>query len=83
MLFWGKNLRGLCFLRIKETIKNINTSCLIIAGKQDIMTPLKSGFKLNKLLKNSSIEVLEECGHFHIHEKSNEIRKIINKYIEN
>ena len=44
------------YLVTEETIKNINTSCLIIAGKQDIMTPLKSGYKLNKLLKNSSIE---------------------------
>ena len=67
----------------EEAIKKINTSCVIIAGRLDIMTPLKSGNKLQKLLKNSHIEILDDCGHFHIYEKSGDVRKLINKYIEN
>ena len=63
-------------------LRNIETYCLIISGKYDIMTPAKSGYKLRALLKNSNIEVLDDCGHFHIQEKSSEVRKIISKYIE-
>ena len=46
------------------------------------MTSAKSGKKLSEFLKNSNIEVLDNCGHFHIQEKSSEVRKVINKYIE-
>lgn len=67
----------------ESELNNIDTSCLIISGKQDIMTPLKSSYNLSKLLKNSNIETIDNCGHFHIHEKSGEVRKLISKYIEN
>ena len=47
------------------------------------MTPLKNSFFLDSILKNSSLKTIENCGHFHIHEKSNKVRKLINNYIEN
>ena len=69
---------------VEETVlNNIDTSCLIIAGTKDIMTPAKSSYKLSAILKNSDIETIENCGHFHIHEKSSEVRSLISKYIEN
>ena len=49
---------------------------------QDIMTPIKNSYLLNSILKNSSIETIENCGHFHIHERSDNVRKLINNYIE-
>ena len=63
-------------------LKKIENSILIIAGKLDIMTPIKSSYLLNSILKNSSIEIIENCGHFHIHERSDNVRKLINNYIE-
>jgi len=66
-----------------ERIKKIDTPCLIIAGKKDIMTPAKSGYDLSRNMKNSSIKVIDSCGHFHIHEKSNVVRNLISGYIEN
>ncbi len=67
----------------EQKLNNIDTSCLIISGKKDIMTPFKSSYNLSKLLKNSNIETIDNCGHFHIHEKSSEVRRLISKYIEN
>ena len=64
-------------------LNKIENSILIIAGKFDIMTPRKSSYSLNSILKNSSLETIENCGHFHLHEKPEEVRKLINKYIEN
>ncbi|MBF97116.1 MAG: putative aminoacrylate hydrolase RutD [Alphaproteobacteria bacterium MarineAlpha9_Bin4] len=70
------------YLIEKSELEKINTSILIIAGKNDIMTPLKSSQNLNSLLKNSNIKTVDNCGHFHIHEKSNEVRRLISEYIE-
>tara|TARA_B100001248_G_C27395594_1_gene465310 strand:- start:2600 stop:3376 length:777 start_codon:yes stop_codon:yes gene_type:complete len=67
----------------EEDMRKIDIPCLIIVGKRDVMTPLKSAYKLCKLLKNSSIEILDSCGHFHIFEKSNEVREVISGYLEN
>ena len=64
-------------------LNKIENSILIIAGKLDIMTPLKGSYSLNSILKNSSLETIEHCGHFHLHEKPEDLRKLINKYIEN
>ena len=66
-----------------EKIKKIDTPCLIIAGSRDIMTPAKNGYILSRSMKNSSIEIIDNCGHFHIHEKSNEVRTLVSSYIEN
>ena len=63
-------------------LKKIENSLLIIAGKLDIMTPLKSSIFLNRLLKNSYLETIANCGHFHIHERSDKVKKLINNYIE-
>ena len=67
----------------EEVLKKVENSVLIIAGTQDIMTPLKSSFFLDSILKNSSLKTIENCGHFHIHESSNKVRNLINNYIEN
>ena len=80
-LFYDLNACNKYFVE-EADLRNIETYCLIISGKYDIMTPAKSGYKLRTLLKNSNIEVLDDCGHFHIQEKSSEVRKIISKYIE-
>ena len=66
----------------ENDLKKIKTSCLIICGELDIMTPLKKSHNLNKLLKNSRLEIIENCGHFHFHEKSSQVRRLISSYIE-
>ena len=81
-LFHDLNACNRYFLEESE-LNNIDTSCLIISGKKDIMTPVKSSYNLSKILKNSNIETIDNCGHFHIHEKSSEVRRLISKYIEN
>ena len=67
----------------EKVLKKVENSVLIIAGMLDIMTPLKSSYSLDSILKNSYLETIENCGHFHVHESSNNVRKLINNYIEN
>ncbi len=44
-------------------IKQIDTKSLIIWGDKDRIIPLKTGYKLEKDLKNSKLKVIENCGH--------------------
>ena len=67
----------------EEKLKKVNTSCLIIAGKQDVMTSFNKSYKLSTFLKNSELKKIDSCGHFHIHEKPDEIRDLISRNIEN
>ena len=67
---------------LKDDLKRIENSFLIIAGKLDKMTPLKSSSFLNSKLKKSHLEIISDCGHFHIHERSGKVRWLIDKFIE-
>ena len=44
-------------------IKEIETNSLIIWGNKDRIIPIKTAYKLEKDLKNSRLEVIENCGH--------------------
>ena len=70
------------FIVNEHDLKRIESSFLIISGKLDKMTPLKSSSFLNSKLKKSYLEVIDDCGHFHIHERSDKVRWLIDKYIE-
>ena len=65
-----------------NNINNFDIPCLIICGKKDIMTPIKGSSNLTKYFINSTFDIIENCGHFHVYEKSNEVRGLLKKYIE-
>jgi len=44
---------------LKETFKRIKTPTLIIWGRQDKITPLKMGLKINKLIEDSELKVID------------------------
>ena len=71
------------FLINEFELKQIKSSFLIIAGKLDKMTTVNKSYFLNNSLKHSHLESIDNCGHFHIHEKPKKVRNLINKYIEN
>jgi pimeloyl-ACP methyl ester carboxylesterase len=70
------------FIVDKDDLKRIESSFLIISGKLDKMTLPKSSSFLNSKLKKSYLEIIDDCGHFHIHERSDKVRWLIDKYIE-
>ena len=49
---------------LKIYFKNIDDEVLILWGKMDNVTPLNDAYKIRKLIKNSALIVLPECGHF-------------------
>ncbi|MDC3024194.1 alpha/beta hydrolase [Alphaproteobacteria bacterium] len=81
-LFFDLNACNKFFIDEHE-LKKIKNSFLIIAGKLDKMTHMSKSNILKNSLTNSFLEVIENCGHFHIHERAAKVRNLINKYIEN
>ncbi|NGX49474.1 MAG: 2-hydroxy-6-oxo-6-phenylhexa-2,4-dienoate hydrolase [Candidatus Anoxychlamydiales bacterium] len=58
-------------------ISKINTETLILAGREDIDTPLYCAEKVHAKLKNSKLKIIENVAHMMYREKPNEVHKII------
>jgi len=52
----------------EDSVKRIESPALIIVGDEDKITPPKESYKLNKLIKNSEIEVVNGSGHLILYE---------------
>ena len=50
----------------------VDTSTLIVWGRQDAIVPLNCGERYNEALPNSTLAVIEECGHSPAIEKPQE-----------
>ena len=59
----------------------IDTATLIINGKLDAETPLYMAKKLNKNIKNSTLKVFEECGHFCFLDKPNKFNMEVREFL--
>ena len=49
---------------LEENAKLITSKTLIIFGENDIETPIYMAKRLNKLISNSKLVLMENCGHF-------------------
>ncbi len=49
---------------LDHKLANINNKTLLVFGKNDLETPLYMAKRLNKGMKNSSLEVINGAGHF-------------------
>lgn len=58
-------------------LKNINSKTLLVWGDKDDATPVKDGYKMNKLIKDSELIVLQGLTHFSYLEKPNLMNCII------
>ena len=65
------------FILNKNKIKEVKTPFIIIAGSNDIMTSKNKSKILNDMLCNSSLEIINNVGHFHPLESPIEVNKII------
>lgn len=61
--------------------KNIKKETLIIWGSKDKSTPLYMGKKLNRLIKNSSLIVFKDCGHFPHYDNVYKFTLIANSFL--
>ncbi len=71
------------FEKIHAAIASIHVPVLILWGEQDSIIPVTNGYALKKLIPNSRLEILSECGHMVQEEKPGETMTAINKFLDN
>lgn len=67
---------------LKKYYKNIDIDTLIIWGENDLDTPLKDAFLLNKIIKNSGLVIYKKRAHFSYLEEMNKTIIILNSFIK-
>ena len=67
---------------VEPDLSKIEKRTLIIWGVNDALIPVAAGRKLNTLIKGSSLEVIENCGHLPQEEKPELVVEKIKKFID-
>jgi pimeloyl-ACP methyl ester carboxylesterase len=71
--------RGEDFL--DDRIKNIKQPTLIVWGRQDGLTPVSDGERFHRAIPNSTLIIVEECGHVPNLEKAAEFNAAVLKFL--
>ena len=64
-----------------EKLKSIQTPTLLIWGAKDLWIPIANGIRMNEILVNSKLEVLENSGHVPMEENPIESLKLMNEFL--
>ncbi len=67
----------------RKIMPNINVPTLMIWGDKDTATPLEDAKKMEKLISNSGIAVLEGAGHFSYLDRLNQCLLILDEFLKN
>ncbi len=67
----------------QNIMPNINVPTLMIWGDKDTATPLSDAKKMEKLIPNSGIAVLEGAGHFSYLDRLNQCLLILDEFLKN
>ena len=67
---------------IADKVSGINIPALVIAGQQDILTPLKYSEYLNHQIYGSELKIIEGSGHFVMQERPDEFNKMVLEFIK-
>ena len=67
---------------IEQDLNKINAPTLIIWGAEDALIPLEAGRKMNSLIKDSKLIVIEKCGHLPQEEMPERVLDEMTNFIE-
>jgi pimeloyl-ACP methyl ester carboxylesterase len=62
-------------------VKTITVPTFILWGREDTVIPLKVGELLHQVIPNSTLKVIEQCGHIPQEEKPDETIALISKFL--
>lgn len=68
--------------RIEDDLRRIRCETLIIWGEKDPLIPLKHAYKFKRLIKNSKIYVIKDCGHTPHHEKREDFLNALKSFLK-
>lgn len=67
---------------LEDYAKIMSVKTLIIWGEKDDDTPLYMAKRLNRLIKNSRLEIIQQAGHFSFIDRPLEFYKLVNVFWE-
>lgn len=76
-----KTFQNVVYSDLLKEANNLNNKTLIIWGSRDITTPLSFGRKIKKNIKNSTIKIIQDSGHFPFIDKPNIFVSYIDKFL--
>lgn len=82
LLETGKQLVPENFDELIKRYKDITVPTLVVWGRQDKIIPLKVGELLNRDIANSTLKIIEECGHAPQEEKPEETVPLVLEFLE-
>ncbi len=80
-LFSVTNIFGQKMVFKDEELASIQKKVLVIWGENDKIFPVKHGYRINKLVKNSSLELVKNTGHIALVEKSKKVNFLMRKFL--
>lgn len=66
---------------LRKYMNNINVPTLLLYGKNDMTTKVELGEIINKEIKDSTLILLDECGHFPYLDRPNYFLLILNSFL--
>jgi pimeloyl-ACP methyl ester carboxylesterase len=78
----GRQLVPANFEQLIKRYKDITVPTLIIWGRQDKIIPLKVGELLNRDIANSTLKIIERCGHAPQEEKPEETVPLVLEFLQ-
>lgn len=67
---------------LTKYLKNIKAKTLLIWGKKDTETKIEQAYKFKNLIKNSSLTIFDNAGHFVHQEEKENVNSIIERFID-
>ena len=64
-----------------DSISNINVPTLIICGENDSLVPYSQSSVLNEKIKNSTLKIINDSGHFMMMEKPKEFNNLVFNFL--
>lgn len=64
------------------TLSTIGVPALIIAGEEDVLTPLADAQLMHQAIRGSQLQVIPQAGHFAIQEKADDAVRIIRHFLD-
>ncbi len=78
----GRQLVPANFDKLVKRYKNITVPTLIIWGREDRIIPLKVGELLDRKIANSTLKIIEDCGHAPQEEKPEETVPLVLEFLK-
>ncbi len=68
---------------VENRLSELEVPCLLVWGRQDTITPAFVGEKFHELIKNSRLEMLDQCGHAPMLEHPAQFNPILREFLSN